>query len=80
MGFGEIALIYNDKRTASVRSADICDVWVLEGRVFKNIIIKSSMNRRNNELQFIDQLEIFKDIDRYAKMNLTDGFESKTYK
>lgn len=50
VGFGEIALIYNDKRTASVRSADLCDVWVLEGRVFKNIIIKSSMQRRNIEL------------------------------
>jgi CRP-like cAMP-binding protein len=40
IGFGEIALLYNDKRTATVRAAEHCQCWVLEGRVFKNIIIK----------------------------------------
>jgi CRP-like cAMP-binding protein len=40
IGFGEIALLYNDHRTATVRAAEPCHCWVLEGRVFKNIIIK----------------------------------------
>jgi CRP-like cAMP-binding protein len=40
IGFGEIALLYNDKRTATVRAAENCHCWVLEGRVFKNIIIR----------------------------------------
>jgi cAMP-dependent protein kinase regulator len=40
IGFGEIALLYSDKRTATVRAADICECWAIEGRVFKNIIIK----------------------------------------
>jgi CRP-like cAMP-binding protein len=40
IGFGEIALLYNDKRTATVRAAEPCQCWVLEGRTFKNIIIK----------------------------------------
>ena len=44
VGFGELALLYNDKRTATVRAAQDCAVWVLEGKVFKNIIIKQSMN------------------------------------
>jgi len=43
VAFGEIALIYNDRRTASVRAADLCDTWVLESKVFKHIIIKSNM-------------------------------------
>lgn len=54
VGFGEIALIYNDKRTASVRAADLCDTWVLEAKVFKHIIIKSTIIRRNIELQFVE--------------------------
>lgn len=40
VGFGEIALMYNDKRTATVKAVEQCDTWVLEGRVFKHIIIK----------------------------------------
>ena len=53
-GFGEIALLYNDKRTASVRAADECMIWAIEGRVFKHIIIKSAIQRRNIELKFIE--------------------------
>eukprot|EP00347_Sterkiella_histriomuscorum_P012552 403368129 len=79
VGFGEIALIYNDKRTASVRSADSCDVWVLEAKVFKHIIIKSTITRRNIELKFVEQLEIFQKIDRFNKTNLIDALESKKY-
>lgn len=38
--FGEIALMYNDKRTATVKAATKCKVWALEGNIFKNIVIK----------------------------------------
>ena len=79
MGFGEIALIYNDKRTASVRSADLCDVWVLEAKVFKHIIIKSTITRRNIELKFVEQLALFQKIDRFNKTNLIDALEPKKY-
>ncbi len=39
IGFGEIALMYNDRRTASIIALEDCKVWTLSGRVFKNIII-----------------------------------------
>jgi CRP-like cAMP-binding protein len=38
VGFGEISLLYNDKRTASVQAATECDTWVLTGESFKFII------------------------------------------
>ena len=38
IGFGEIALLYNDKRTASVTAQTDCEAWVLSGDVFKHII------------------------------------------
>jgi cGMP-dependent protein kinase 2 len=41
--FGEIALMYNYKRTATVKAIDDCETWALDGRVFKNIIIKSTL-------------------------------------
>lgn len=43
VGFGEIALIYNDKRTATIQSIeDNCLTYVLDGNLFKTIIIKCS--------------------------------------
>lgn len=38
IGFGEIALLYNDKRTASVTAVTECETWVLTGECFKYII------------------------------------------
>jgi cAMP-dependent protein kinase regulator len=75
VGFGEIALLYNDKRTASVRAAEDCDTWVLDGKVFKHIIIKSTIKRRNIELSFLDKVNLFKQLDRYEKLKLIDGLE-----
>ncbi|CDW80229.1 camp-dependent protein kinase regulatory subunit [Stylonychia lemnae] len=79
VGFGEIALLYNDKRTASIRAAVDCNVWVLEGKVFKNIIIKSTIKRRNIELSFLDKVDLFAKLERYEKLKLIDGLEPKKY-
>ena len=49
-GFGEIALLYNDKRTATVTATTDCETWVLSGDVFKHIIAQHSINRRNISL------------------------------
>ncbi len=38
IGFGEIALLLNDKRTATVVAMGDCDCWVLSADVFKHII------------------------------------------
>ena len=35
VGFGEIALLYNDKRTASIFAEDDCEAYELDGKLFK---------------------------------------------
>jgi CRP-like cAMP-binding protein len=42
-GFGELALLYNDKRSATIEAVDICETYTLDGTIFKTIIIKSSI-------------------------------------
>jgi CRP-like cAMP-binding protein len=73
VGFGEIALLYNEKRTATIKTVDPCDLWILEGKVFKNIIIKSVLQRRMVEISFLEKVELFKDVDKYEKIKLVDG-------
>lgn len=43
VGFGELALIYNDKRSATIQAIEDCETYVLDGELFKGIIIKASM-------------------------------------
>jgi len=47
-GFGELALMYNSKRTATIRAeTEEVLTYVLDGTIFKTIIIKSSIDKRS---------------------------------
>ena len=63
-GFGELALIYNDKRSATIVSNEECEAWSLDGTVFKSIIIKSSMQRRGQQAGFLNSIKLFDSLDK----------------
>ena len=65
VGFGEIALLYNDKRTASVKATSDCSLWALDGDVFKKVIAQNSIARRNLSLENLHKVELFKSLDKY---------------
>ena len=52
--FGELAILYNCTRTASVR-ADSGDttIWVLDRRVFQAIMMKTGLQRREENMRFL---------------------------
>ena len=73
VGFGEISLLYNDKRSASVIAVTECDTWVLVGDCFKYIIAQNSIKRRNISLEFLNKVELFNVLEQYDKLKLIDG-------
>lgn len=75
IGFGEIALLYNDKRTASITAISDCECWVLSGDVFKQIVAFNSIRRRNISLEYLDKVELFQGLERYSKLKLIDGLK-----
>lgn len=42
-GFGELALLYNDKRSATIEAVTPCETYVLDGSLFKQIIVNTSI-------------------------------------
>ena len=75
IGFGEIALLYNDKRTATITAISDCETWVLSGDVFKQIIALNSIRRRNISLEYLDKVELFQGLEKYDKLKLIDGLK-----
>jgi|TARA_B110000305_G_C19290653_1_gene564019 CRP-like cAMP-binding protein len=54
-GFGELALLYNDKRSATIEAvSDNCETYTLNGTIFKTIIIKSSIEKRSQQAGFLN--------------------------
>jgi CRP-like cAMP-binding protein len=45
-GFGELALINNDKRSATIQAVEPCEAYSLDSIAFKALIIKSSIIKR----------------------------------
>ena len=58
-GFGELALLYNDKRSATIQAVETCETYTLDGIAFKSIIIKSSIDRREQMTKFLNTTELF---------------------
>ena len=75
IGFGEIALLYNDKRTASVTALTECEAWALSGDVFKHIIAQHTIRRRNISLKYLDTVDLFTTLEQYEKLKLIDGLK-----
>lgn len=78
-GFGELALLYNDKRSATVQAAEVCETYALDGQIFKGLVIKSSINRRAQKAAFLNQIKLFDSLDKFQKLKLIDGLQSINY-
>lgn len=75
VGFGELALMYNDKRSANVVAKTHVKTAVLDGDVFKKIVISMAMKSRKQNMEFLDSVQLFNRLDRYEKAKLIDGLE-----
>jgi cGMP-dependent protein kinase 2 len=53
-GFGELALLYNDKRSATIKAVEECEVYSLDGNLFKGIVMKASMDKRDTRQRFLN--------------------------
>jgi CRP-like cAMP-binding protein len=57
--FGELNLLHSEKAKTSVRATEETTAWALEGKVFKQIITKFTVKKRNTDLQLLDKAGIF---------------------
>lgn len=73
--FGELALLYETPRSATISALTDCTVWVLDQMTFKTVIMSNAIKERNIRLQFIDKIKVFEKLSRYEKIKLLDGIE-----
>jgi cAMP-dependent protein kinase regulator len=78
--FGEVALLYDAVRTATITCTTDVEVWQLDGNIFKKIIIENSQQRRSTELGFIQRVDLFRNLDKYEKLKLLDGLKVQWFK
>eukprot|EP00923_Selenidium_pygospionis_P034312 GHVN01059863.1.p1 GENE.GHVN01059863.1~~GHVN01059863.1.p1 ORF type:complete len:781 (+),score=76.66 GHVN01059863.1:1512-3854(+) len=72
--FGEIALIHNTPRSATVKCLDDGSVWGVQRTAFRNILKQLSARNFQENRQFLDSVKIFELLNENQKNNITAAF------
>ncbi|XP_008194015.1 cGMP-dependent protein kinase, isozyme 1 [Tribolium castaneum] len=54
--FGELALLYNAKRIATIKARTFGKVWILDRVVFKHLMVNSDIEQRQEIVDFLKQV------------------------
>ena len=78
--FGELALLYNAPRAASITSIEDCILWKLDRDTFNHIVKDSAQKKREKYEAFLEKVQIFATMEPYERSKLADAFTERKYK
>lgn len=78
--FGELSLLYNAPRAASIQAKTDATLWALDRECFNNIVKESAVKRRERYENFLKKVEILDTMDPYERMQLADGLQNHKFK
>jgi len=78
--FGELALLYNAPRAATIRAKTDCICWALDRECFNNIVKDAAIKKREKYENTLKKVEILKSIDPYELGQICDALKSKNFK
>jgi len=78
--FGELALMYNAPRAATVMSAEAgCTLWALDRITFRRILMDSTFQRRRLYESFLEEVPLLSTLTRYERSKIADALETQKY-
>jgi len=78
--FGELALLYNCPRAASVEAAEACVLWKLDRETFNAIVKDAAQKKRERYVEFLGKVSLLNQLDSYEKSQMADAFKSESFK
>lgn len=77
--FGELSLMYNAKRAASVKCSKAGTLFALDRLTFINIVQESAIRKRAEHEKIISRIEILSEVQANEKHQLCDALREETF-
>uniref|UniRef100_A0A673UL87 cAMP-dependent protein kinase type II-alpha regulatory subunit n=1 Tax=Suricata suricatta TaxID=37032 RepID=A0A673UL87_SURSU len=78
--FGELALMYNTPRAATIVATSEGSLWGLDRVTFRRIIVKNNAKKRRMFESFIESVPLLKSLEVSERMKIVDVIGEKVYK
>jgi len=77
--FGELALLYNNPRAASVEAQEKSILWQLDRDTFGHIVKQAASKKRARYDAFLCKVPLLASMDDYERSQLADALKSETF-
>jgi len=77
--FGELALLYNSPRAATILATADSQVWEVSRNVFRNTVAQTSREKSDANIEFLKQVDLFKPYLSNELLLIRDGLEENKY-
>ncbi|XP_046630491.1 cGMP-dependent protein kinase, isozyme 2 forms cD4/T1/T3A/T3B isoform X1 [Neodiprion virginianus] len=76
---GELAILYNCKRTATITAATNCQLWAIDRQCFQTIMMRTGLSRQTEYTDFLKSVPIFKNLPEETLIKISDVLEETFY-
>merc|ERR1712113_129451 len=77
--FGELALLYNSPRAASVTAREVSTVWELDRETFNHIVMEAVQRKRTQCSDTLRRMQLFASMSEPELQNIVDALKMETY-
>lgn len=78
--FGELALLYNAPRAATITCLESGTLYSLDRNTFNHIVKDAAAKRRERYEDFLSQVQILSSMEPYERSKLADAFKEDSFK
>ncbi|XP_069991696.1 cGMP-dependent protein kinase 1 isoform X2 [Penaeus vannamei] len=77
--FGELAVLYNCKRTATIKAATGCKLYAIDRKCFQTIMMRTGLIRQAEYTNFLKSVPTFQSLQEETLIKIADVLEETFY-
>jgi cAMP-dependent protein kinase regulator len=71
--FGELALMYNCPRAATITAKPNCHLWAMDRMAFRKVLLFTTARKRDQYEEFLGRVPLLASLDKYERSKVADA-------